>query len=309
MEFVRAGSTTISLRRTTPNTPAGPATTAPSTPASTSIPPQPTSTPTEPKPSPPPPPPAPKFKQYRGGGKAGRKNWSSLHVRQLLNIVETEQPIGAAAWESVSVVFNSTLATNFHRTPTQLRDKFQQLLRMKGTTGNPDISAAVQRARAIDELINKRFSVTQSTPPYYTPESESDDGAFEMDIEPENTPSAAYSEDEPPRDDAAAATESAPAAASSTPAAAAASSSAAAAAAGAPPRPPIAPANRTGKRKRVQIETIIKDVLERDSKKENKLDQALTAMATAVAAMATQSQDAQRRHEELMAILLKKSSD
>jgi hypothetical protein len=255
---------------------------------------------------------APRARTHSIGGKVGRKKWTPAHITQMLNVVTTHLPVGAEQWERAATAFNSSVDKAFMRTGQQMKDKFLTLCRLKGETGNPHTLASAVRARAIEERIEQHFSITGSGDPFASTmrrsnspsESQShlipeatDDIPGEMDIDQfinargdaHNNHDASPTQ---PNDESAIAAASTSLDATPHPMSAvhqlmSASSSAS-----------ESQGVRTGKRKRVQLETIVQDVMERDNKKHDSIGQAVAMMATVMATLAASSQQAERRHEE-----------
>lgn len=235
--------------------------------------------------------PPPVATRYRGGGKIGRKNWQPRHLDRMLSLVLECMPAGTDAWDRCAKLYNEGMETEHARTGIQLKEKFTQLMRNKGQTGNPEISQYTERALAIQEQIETRLSITQSDDPF----TSSID-----DISPD-----ILTQDETLHDDYSMQLPPPPA----LPVAAAAASSSASSQSS--PQLLFSPERIGIKRKRAQTDTLIKEALDRDREQNSVMREALRLVAESVASLAQANQAAELRHEEralrheqLMAMIL-----
>ncbi|KAF8335506.1 hypothetical protein F5887DRAFT_1079147 [Amanita rubescens] len=101
----------------------------------------------------------PDAKRPRHGGRAtGAANYSAEDVEALLNILETELPLGGHAWNSAADDFNNWAADNGRpsRTVKSLELKFKQLVKTLKPTGDAECPPHIQRAHQIDDLMNDK---------------------------------------------------------------------------------------------------------------------------------------------------------
>jgi hypothetical protein len=243
-------------------------------------------------------------RQWHGGkqgGKAGRKNWRVDQLQTLLNLVAAHQPLGADAWDKVARGFTAAIAAahpGVERNGKQCAEKFKQLCNMKGCTGNPTLPPVVLQAQSIQQDMERMQSFRGSEMPYELEDpSEDERGALQLASEED----VLFPGDPLP--------------AGREPAAAAAAGVATATAtrrSGAgrqtvtlsPPTfrsPSTSSTERPTKRARTQLDTVIRDVLQRDAAKEDQMASAMTMMAQAVTAMAASQATAQQQHQEMMA--------
>ena len=222
------------------------------------------------------------------------------------------QPRGKEEWEEVTKVFNSNVAPMFHRTDIQLRDKYHSIARARGTTGNTHLHEFTIKARQIEQLIEQKSQIVQSEDPFtlMSTDPDGDDGDIEDEwntsIEAEESLTQSLTENDlnmPSSSSSSSFSAIVDAATTSHTPIASPSPSSTSFSSPSPLRPP------TGKRKRGQIDTAIREALEREEQKRDSMDKVMTMMATAITAMATNAQAAERRHEQLMALLLAKKNE
>ena len=194
---------------------------------------------------------------------------------------------------------------------------------------NPQFHQYAIKAREIERLIEHKYQIVQSSDPFAshtTGGSESwnhGDGVMSDSNNEEgwNEPMEA---DEtltqpPPMEDSNIVLH-APASTAVSASSSSSSTAAAAAAAISPPRlaprtPPSHPQSSsstsspcslsfTGKRRRSDLDRLISEALERDEQRRDSMEKAMVMMVAAISAMASNAEAAERRHEQLMALLL-----
>lgn len=96
------------------------------------------------------------------GRKLGAKKWSEAETDYLLNCVELELPTGAKMWEQVALAHLLAYPTT-NRTSEACKKRFDKLARQEKPTGNNEIPRQVQRAKNIQEDIDREEVMGIST--------------------------------------------------------------------------------------------------------------------------------------------------
>ncbi|KAJ7041073.1 hypothetical protein C8F04DRAFT_1177631 [Mycena alexandri] len=92
------------------------------------------------------------------GRPSGSSNFSTRDTNKVLDLVQKALPLGAKAWEAISVDYNkwAAIRNRPERPGKSVENKYKGLLKHKKPTGDPHCPPEVKRAHAIEALINQR---------------------------------------------------------------------------------------------------------------------------------------------------------
>ncbi|QRV87751.1 hypothetical protein RhiJN_15769 [Ceratobasidium sp. AG-Ba] len=87
----------------------------------------------------------------RRGRRAGAVTYSSSELRLLLRLVRKHRPRTASDWAAIEAEYNTLVPTSRERRATNLRTRFDKLVRMPKPTGNPEANELHEQAVEIDQ--------------------------------------------------------------------------------------------------------------------------------------------------------------
>ncbi|KAG9077235.1 hypothetical protein FRC06_009016, partial [Ceratobasidium sp. 370] len=87
----------------------------------------------------------------RRGRRAGALTYSPSELRLLLRLVRKHRPRTASDWAAIEAEYNALVPASRERRATNLRTRFDKLVRMPKPTGNPEANQPHEQALEIDQ--------------------------------------------------------------------------------------------------------------------------------------------------------------